>query len=206
MAPFPFDPAPRSRIRERLLLKQLERLGREPGLALKARPDALFPGTEGYSPPSGNLRAAMVQLRNQLTLVEQQNAAARADETRFRKLTALEQRAEVGEFLHRSTRDRSTAIAGVLERERRRFAPLTRDAFLRAQATAAARRRLEEALFFHRGGHRAASKKSLFAGSYAGVDVDYNPCIDQVKRREVMFADGTAGRGWRSRKRYQIGC
>lgn len=107
-----------------------------------------------------------------------------------------------------------SAILGILERERRHTAPLSRGAYARAQALAASRSKLDMKSAYRKSG-TPMSQSAAFRGeadfydlhgvsvSPADVGVFPDPCVEFERRervrREVMFARGFAERGYRGR-------
>lgn len=202
----PFEPPPINNLRERLLKEQARRLSEhkiEATLAVQAKLRA------SLSPVEARLNAQYLQLiegaeqrfRDQLALIERQNVAARETNERLRRLSPLERERNRDGF-YRSGQDRTAAILGILDRERRRSAPLTREAYARAEAIAASRRLydpLASELRGQRGYGYMPSKGDIVPS------VDYDPCVEyrasQKVRREVMFAKSLAGRGYRTSHR-----
>lgn len=200
----PYTPPPRTNLRERLIQQQAKRVRdlEESARVLQAeRTTRLSPVEARLNAQYIDLiRAANVRLSNSLTRIAEQSAQEEKTESELRKLTPLERTSRNRGF-YRSTIERNAAIAGVLQRERRQAAPLTREAYARAQAIAAARRSAN------------AVQDSLSHGtglmgargySYSPSQSDlFDPCVEHVMRaavrREVMFAQRTAGRGYRGR-------
>lgn len=204
--PNPFEPPPLSNIRERLLRQQSRRLAEHEAEATRA---LQAKAKTSLSPLEAHLNAQYLDListaqkryRDQLDLIEQQNVAAREAQKRLASLSPLE-RQRNREGFYRSGADRSAAILGILERERRRTAPLTREAYARAEAIAASRRLYDPQSSQLRGsrGYGYAPNLSEIVPTQA-----FDPCIDYAKtqsvRRQVMFAQGSAGYGYRTRHR-----
>lgn len=205
--PFYQNPAAASAYEERSLLKELDRLDQQFRFALKASRPGLSPQVSEGSTPKAKRSATTLGSRGGFEPSEQDVLAARA--------RSLADPFDVDAYIAENERRHASkyarqvaAIAEDLERQRRQSAPMSREAFLRAQAKAAARRRYIEATFLYRGVKYKFSNayiQRLFGGTDPGVDATYDPCVDQVKRRQVMFAQ-RSNRGHRTKKSYQIGC
>lgn len=196
----PYEPPPLINLRERLLQDKLDRVS-----AYEAKfVDALQAGRErGLSPELLALNAReldlirdlKINLRNGLETVRWQDAAETKAERALADETPMD-RVRARRGFYRSEQDRNAAIEGILQRERRQAAPLTREAFVRAKAIAASRRRYNvdaSQLRGQRGSAYIPSRKDI-AVTQAGFD----PCVDRKRvRREVMFAQRSAGYGYR---------
>lgn len=201
----PYEPPPLTKLRERLLQQQANRLLAHRETSIRALQDA----SSRLSPLElrlnaqyiENLEAASGRLRDQIELIRKQNVAEREAETSLSRQSPLERtRNRTGFF--RSSTERTAAILGILERERRRSAPLTREAFSRAEAIAASRRFYDPSQSQLRGGRGygyAPTTAEILATS------SYDPCdeyrLNQKTRRQVMFAKGLAGTGYRTSHR-----
>jgi hypothetical protein len=193
----PFDPPPLTDLRERLLKQRLERmrgLEKQYSVLQAERTTALSPLEAKLNEQKiSNVRDASLRLRDNLTIIKRQRAAETEAEEALRKLNPLE-RSRLNRGFYRSGIERKEAIEGVLQRERRLNAPLTRDAFDRAKAIAASR------LYYD------SRSSSVLRGSRGysyspGLGDLVDPCVEykfrQGVRRAVMFAQRSAGRGYR---------
>lgn len=198
----PYDPPPISNLRERLLQSKLDQVveyEKQFTSALKASIDrGLSPSYIAVNQQElAHIKTISTRLRDGLETVKQQDAAARKTEARLRDDDAFTNNRYRGGF-YRSSNDRNAAIEGVLQRERRQNAPLTREAWSRAKAIAASRRSyssIASQLRGQRGSQYVPSARDL-----AQTQTDFDPCVDQKRvRREVMFAQRTAGIGYRTK-------
>lgn len=123
---------PRSKLRERLILGQLARVDPYKPIAKTS----VKAGDVGLSPAS-----VRRSLSSALSSVRQQDAAEDAQEYWFKHLTPLQQTKE-RQGWYRTSASRNTAIEGILDRERRLNATLSRAAFSSAKARAASSRQL----------------------------------------------------------------
>lgn len=202
----------RSGLRERALKKTLARVEASLTAQLQVRERGLSPlEVELNRQNEMLLKDARARLSDSLSTIRQQNAAEDEAEKRLRKLTPLQRASRREGLFRRSEQDRQAAILGFLERERRARAPLSREARARAQAIAASRGQFDVKSAYRRyaayAGHPGVSS-SFGVGDLRGVDIsvdEVDPCVEykgrQVIRREVMFAQRNAGRGYRG-KRY----
>lgn len=200
-----------STIRKRALLKTLERAREFDKLAsLQVARDPALSSLERdeLSRRIDLVRKHQSRVSDELAAIEQQNAAVRRSRSSWNAADQLE-RVRRRQGLFRSEADRNAAILGFLERERSRNAALTRDQWRRAQATAASRGKYDVKQAYRLSGMDPST--ASFRGeadfySLRGVDVDtppyVDPCVEyrrrQRNRREVFFARGIAGRGYRS--------
>jgi hypothetical protein len=215
----PFDPPPLSNLRERLLQKQAKRAAELESKARQFR-ELQATRTTRLSPSEARLNeqyinmtlGASQRLRDSIEAVRLQDEAERKTEQQLKELDPLSPGAKRFGF-HRSSKDRNAAIAGILQRERKSSVPLTREAYARAKATAAARR-----LYSDEGGLRgargysyvvrpweAASYRSDYVSAWSEVtrnkpQVYSDPCVERKIRQQVMIAKGL-NRGWKTRKR-----
>lgn len=191
----PYKPPLRGSIRERALASVTRRASDEEVLT---RAELLQASERDLSPVYINALQERLDLfedfapksSNFINEIRRQNSVADADEQERALLPAR----DLGFSAARSTRDRNAAILGILERERRRNAPLSRAALERAKALAASRRRFRQS---------------------RGLPLDYDytsltPCIEADERervrRQVMFARGSAGVGYRGAGRRKVRC
>lgn len=198
----PYDPPPLSNIRERLLLSKLDRVDsyvadREAALQVAIERGSVSRSYIAVNQQELNsFRDLRENLRDGLETIRRQDAAEQKLESERKAAIALDPVRERKGFF-RSSNERNAAILGFLERERRQNAPLTREAWSRAQAIAASRRSYDPESSQLRG--RRGSEYSPSASDLAGSD----PCVDYEmasrSRREVMFANGSAGVGYRVR-------
>lgn len=181
----PYKPPLRSGLRERALQSVSRRASAEEFLTraelLQARERDLSPVyidalTERVT-QFEDFRSKSLEL---LRAVRRQDELADEDE----QSRALHPSRDVDFSLYRSSKDRNAAILGVLERERRRNAPVSRATLERAKALAASRRQFRKS----RG---------------LPQDYDYTQLADcigadraQRVRRQVMFGLGLAERGY----------
>lgn len=204
----PYDPPALGSLRKRLISNQTRRAALlEKQIDLTAL-QLQRPGLSSYEFDNLVTQKSLLEdfaskSRNMIKHVEQQNAAATRAEA---DLKLRPSRLRLGEPLRRSTEERNLAILGLLQRERRQNAPLTREALARAQAVAASRKRYDPSSAA--GSALRGSRGVSYApgpGDIAGVD----PCIEyrhrQSVRRSVMFAQRTAGVGYR-RPHFVSGC
>ena len=200
------DPPPKpnlGEIRQRALKETLARLDRfsKKTAMLDPRSGRLSDDLNIYTQVSEKRRL----IRDSLKAVELQNAAERKRSEALRRLTPLERARKVGEDLHRSERDRITAIAGMIEREQKQLAAVhARSVNSRVKATAAARRRMKVAqglsvpgMDWLPRGKLPGKLDRVFMHTFRKFD----PCRDQQVRKEVMHAK-RLHHGHRSRKRY----
>lgn len=198
----PYDPAPRTALRERLIQQQASRVR-----DLEARARVLqAERTTRLSPVEARLNAQYIELlqtanrrlADTLTSIKQQSAAEAKAETELRKLTPLERTSKARGF-YRSSNERNAAILGILQRQRLQSMPLSREAERRAKAIAASRR-------FSNAVQDKLSHGTGLMGSrgydYAVRPSDlYDPCVQHVfreaVRKEVLFAL-KRNRGWRT--------
>src|SRR5215472_10656797 len=140
-----FNPPPLSKIRERVTLGMLARLEDFQSDRALGYPTAGV-SPEGLSSPE-ELRkfkslARDTLLKNLIIERAQRDALAQMEATekyRWQNTEPLQRIRNLPGF-HRTTRERGAVIAGILERERKKSIPLSRDQFNRAKAIAAANR------------------------------------------------------------------
>lgn len=201
----PYDPPKLSNLRERLLKEKARTVEIEQARVEKLLQDQLSTGPVSRSSIAVNqqyleqIKGMSQFLRDGLETVKRQNDAERKTESDLRKLSPLQRESKARGF-YRSSNERNAAILGILERERRLSAPLTREAWSRAQAIAASRRFYDPETSQLRG-----SRGSPYSPSAYDIDLakaGFDPCVEaKAVRREVMFAQGTAGKGYRVRHR-----
>lgn len=195
-----YDPPPLSSIRERLLkskLAQVDAYERDFSVALQESIErGLSPGLADVNRRELEvIRGLKANLRNGLETVRQQDAAETEAQRRLAERDPLD-RARTRRGFYRTEQDRAAAIEGILQRERRQNAPLTREAWSRAKAIAASRRFYDPETSQLRGSRGSAYIPNARDIAQSGFD----PCVDAKRvRREVMFAQRTAGRGYRGR-------
>lgn len=161
-------------IRERLTAGQASRIDRVLNTGRIFKPDGSSRVLS--SNELGELRALNLKLRNNLTIIKQQNAAEREFERSVRDLTPLQKRVRI------KAQSRNKALAGSLERERRKAARLTSRTVVRDKAAAAARRRMDIAL------GRAKELSPLKKAEMLDLSVCQWLEAKKRTRREVWFA------------------
>lgn len=201
----PYAPPPLTNLRERLLQSKLAQVGEYERRFESSLQASIDRGAVSRSQIAVNrqelntVRALREKLRDDIEIVRRQDAAERRAEVELQKQTPLDRtRSRRGFF--RSSNERNAAMLGILERERRQSAPLTRGAFDRAKAIAASRRLYDPDASQLRGSRGSPYSPSPqdFAATQTGVD----PCLDAKRvRREVMFAQQSAGIGYRTAHR-----
>lgn len=196
----PYAPPPLSNLRERLLKSKLDQVDAYEAKFATALQEA---SDRGLSPvllrinqqELASIRGLRSNLRNGLETIKQQGAAERkAEQSTLREVRDPLARSRLRRGFYRTEQDRNAAIEGILERERRRTAPLTREAWSRAKAIAASRR-LYDFQYSQLRGSRGYG--------YIPASGDFaDPCADYLRsskvRKEVLFAKGLAGIGHRS--------
>lgn len=196
-----FNPPPRSNLRERLLKERSKLLRDHIKTARMLQAERI---EFALSPLEIRLNDEYIKdLERGLSRLEEQTSFARLqnveqDEIEQNVLREQEdtlQPSSIRYGYYRSGNERNTAMAGVLERERTRLEEFTRVPIGRVQAIAAARRKAREAAL------------GLSPGSLISDPCEEYRFAAKV-RKQVMFAKGLAGTGYKTahRSRKPLGC
>ena len=205
-----YEPVERAGLRKRLVEDMTRR-----AVLLEKHADLTALQLQNPNLSSGERASLGAQKSNALTLlnksrdfikeIERQNAVVTAED---RELAFRPSKLREGVPLRRSTEDRNFAILGLLQRERRQHAALSRGAYARAKAVAASRKSYDVSS----GSSLAGSRGYSYSVHARELLESADPCAEyrdyQRARREVMSARGYIGHGYLKphRRRIPAGC